>query len=186
MLNSRNSVLVLAMCATAGGASGQGGPPTGPIALAVSLQRQQAAILTNLVESAEKVPEADYAFKASPDIRTFGQFIGHVANSQYQLCSAAKGEANPNAEDFEKTAGKAALVAALKASGAYCAEVYGATTDVTAMESVANGPARVTKAAILASNIAHNNEHYGNLVIYMRIKGLVPPSTERAQPPRKP
>ena len=185
-MHCRQVAFSLLMCATAGGAWAQGPSPASPIALAVSLQRQQAAILRNLVESAEKMPDADYGYKASLDIRTFGQFIGHVANSQYQLCAAARGEANPNAEDFEKTAGKPALVAALKASGAYCADVYGAITDVTAMETVANGPARVTRAAILASNIAHNNEHYGNLVIYMRIKGLVPPSTERAQPPRKP
>lgn len=185
-MDSRSVVLAVAMCAMAGGASAQGAPPTGPIALAVSLQRQQAAILRNLVESAEKMPDADYAFKASPDIRTFGQFIGHVANSQYQLCAAAQGEVNPNAEDFEKTTGKAALVTALKASGTYCAGVYGAITDVSAAEGVVNGPAKVTRAAILVSNVAHNNEHYGNLVIYLRIKGLVPPSTERTQQPRKP
>lgn len=57
---------------------------------------------------------------------------------------------------------------------------------MSAMELVANGPARVTRAAVLANNIAHNNEHYGNLVIYMRLKGVVPPSTLRAQQPRRP
>lgn len=167
-------------------AAPQPSTPPGPITLATSLQRQQATIVRNLIDSAEKVAEADYGFRAAPEIRTFGQFVGHVANSQFQLCAAAKGEANPNAEDLEKATGKAVLVAALKKSGDYCAAVYAATTDVSALELVANGPVSVTRAAILASNIAHNNEHYGNLVIYMRLKGLVPPSTERAQQPRKP
>lgn len=183
----RTLPLTFVLCAVGASAWAQApAAPTGPVTLATSLQRQQAAIVRNLVESAEKVSEADYVFKAAAEIRSFGQFVGHVANSQYQLCSAAKGEANPNAEDFEKTAAKSALVAALKKSGDYCTAVYAATTDTSAMEQVKTGPATVTRAAILASNIAHNNEHYGNLVIYMRIKGLVPPSTERTQQPRKP
>jgi hypothetical protein len=159
----RHLSLSFAPCALAGSASAQTpAAPSGPITLATSLQRQQAAILRNLVESAEKVPEADYAFKATTEIRTFGQFVGHVANSQFQLCAAAKGEANPNAEDFEKSVGKTALVAALEKSGDYCTAVYAGTIDSSVMEQVKTGPATVTRAAILASNIAHNNEHSGD------------------------
>ena len=78
--------------------------------LAESLVRMHAGVARNVVEAAEKMPEADFAYQPSKDVRTFGGFVGHVANSAYSYCSRAKGEANPNKEDFEKVAGKAALV----------------------------------------------------------------------------
>ncbi len=162
----------------------QAPPPTGPISLAQAMQRSQAGIQRNIVEAAEKVAEADYAFKPTPEVRSFGQLIGHVANSQYQICSGAKGEANPNKEDFEKLAAKSALVDALKKSFDYCATAYSAATDPSLLEQVKSGSTTVARGAILSGNVAHNNEHYGNIVTYMRLKGLVPPSTERAQ--RKP
>jgi len=131
----------------------------------------------NLVKAAEKMPEANYAFKPTPEVRAFGQLIGHVADAQYMFCSAVKGETK--ATDFEKTkTSKADLVAAIKESTAYCDSVYGAMTD-------ANGAANVkffgrdwNKLTILNFNVAHDNEHYGNIVTYMRLKGLVPPSSE--------
>jgi uncharacterized damage-inducible protein DinB len=155
-----------------------------PASLAASLQRQQTAIQLNLVESAETMAEADYQFRATLDVRSFGQFIGHVANSQFQICSMAKSEANPNSEDFEKVPAKSALVAALKKSGDYCSAIYAGAGDALMMEQVKNGPGTATRASILMFNIGHSNEHYGNLVTYMRLKGVVPPSTARAQAPK--
>lgn len=161
-------------------------PPTGPISLAQAFQRGQTNIQRNIVEAAEKVSEADYAFKPTPDVRSYGQLIGHIANSQYAICSGARAEANPNKEDFEKVAAKAALIDALKKSFDYCAAAYSAATDQTILEHVKGGQAMVARGAMLANNVAHNNEHYGNIVTYMRLKGLVPPSTERAQQQRPP
>jgi uncharacterized damage-inducible protein DinB len=140
----------------------------------------------NLTQSADKVTEADYAFQPTKDVRTFGQMVAHTANSQFSLCAGAKGEPNPNKDDFEKSATtKAAIVKALADSFAYCDTIYLTLTDAKALELIKVGQNDVPRAGRLISNIAHDNEHYGNLVTYMRIKGYIPPSTERAQQMRR-
>jgi len=140
----------------------------------------------NLTQSAEKVSEADYGFQPTKEVRTFGQMLAHVANTQFTYCAAAKGEPNPNKDDLEKTAlTKAAVQKALADSFAFCDTIYLSLTDAKAMELIKVGQNEIPRAGRLISNIAHDNEHYGNLVTYMRIKGIVPPSTERAQQMRK-
>jgi uncharacterized damage-inducible protein DinB len=158
--------------------------------LTAALKRQFDGVSRNVREAAEKMPEDKFTYQATKDVRTFGAFVGHVASSQYNGCSRAKGEPNPNKEDFEKVTGKAALVKAITASNEYCASVFNGANDKWMLETIAQGQApnqtQVPRAAILAGTTSHSNEHYGNLVTYMRINGLVPPSTERAQAPRKP
>jgi uncharacterized damage-inducible protein DinB len=140
----------------------------------------------NLTQSAEKVSEADFAFQPTKDVMTFGVLLAHIANTQFTYCAAAKGEANPNRDDLTKTATtKAAIQKGLADSFAYCDTIYLSLTDAKAMEMVKVGQNEIPRAGRLISNIAHDNEHYGNLVTYMRIKGIVPPSTERAQQMRK-
>ena len=140
----------------------------------------------NLTQSAEKVSEADFAFQPTKEVKTFGQILAHVANTQFSYCAIAKGEPNPNKDDFEKTATtKAAIQKALADSFTYCDAVYSTLTDAKAMEMIKAGQGEAPRAGRLFANVAHDNEHYGNLVTYMRIKGYVPPSTERAQQPRK-
>jgi len=165
----------------------QAAPPVGPTEpLSRVLFSGYNAQKMNLTQSADKVSEADYAFQPTKDVRTFGQLLAHTANSQFSLCAGAKGEPNPNKDDFEKTAmTKAAIVKALADSFAYCDTVYLTLTDAKALELIKVGQNEVPRAARLISNIAHDNEHYGNLVTYMRIKGYVPPSTERAQQMRR-
>jgi len=136
----------------------------------------------NITESAEKMPEANYAFKPTPEVRSFGELLGHVANSNFNYCARVKGEKNPNeGNDIEKKTAKADVQKGLADSFAYCDGVYGAMTDAKAMEMMKMGQAEAPRARLLIANISHNNEHYGNIVTYMRLKGLVPPSTERAQ-----
>ena len=159
-------------------------PPAQP--LSATLKSMWDGLKLNLVQSAEKMPEAEYGFQPTKDVRTFGQMIAHVANSSFSYCARGKGEDNPNKEDFEKTkTTKADLVKALNDAVAYCDGVYGVMTDAAAMELVKAGQNLVPKARYLIANISHDNEHYGNLVTYMRLKGLVPPSTERAQQMRR-
>lgn len=145
---------------------------------------------TNLSEAAEKMPEAEYSFKPTPEVRSFGELIGHLANANFNYCALAKGEKNPNAVDFEKKTAKADLVKGLQDSFAYCEPIYTAATDAWQGEMIKTGPAGRQvdrpRAFGLVFNVAHNNEHYGNIVTYMRLKGHVPPSTERAQQPRRP
>lgn len=155
-------------------------------ALAEALDRMNAGVARNVVEAAEKMPAAEYGFQPAPDktVRSFAGFVGHLAGANFSYCSRVKGEANPNQEEFEKITDKAKLVAGIKAATVYCDAVYKAQTDTTLSELITAGPAQQPKGMFLVQNISHNNEHYGNLVTYMRLKGLVPPSTERAQTPR--
>jgi uncharacterized damage-inducible protein DinB len=155
-------------------------------ALAGALASMHAGVTRNVVEAAEKMPEADYGFQATKDVRTFGAFVGHIANAEFGYCSRAKGEANPSKDNFEKVSGKAALVAGLKAAVAYCDSVYRAQSDASLAEMLPGGQAPQPRGQVLVQNISHSNEHYGNLVTYMRLKGLVPPSTERATTTARP
>ena len=156
--------------------------------LTTALKAQFDGVSRNVKEAAEKMPEDKFTYQATKDVRTFGGFIGHVANAQFATCARAKGEDNPNKQNFEQVSGKAALVKAITASNEYCASVYAAANDKWMLEMVNQGQGatarQVPRAAVLAQNTSHANEHYGNLVTYMRINGLVPPSTERAQTAR--
>lgn len=134
-----------------------------------------------VVRAAEKMPEENYAFKATPEVRSYGQIIGHMADAQYMMCSAVLGEKNP-APGIEKTkTSKADLVQALKDSVAYCNKAYDGMTDASGLQSVQMMGADRPKFTVLTFNIAHTMEHYGNLITYLRLKGIVPPSSE----PRK-
>jgi uncharacterized damage-inducible protein DinB len=134
---------------------------------------------SDVLRAAEKMPEENYSFKPSPDVRTFGQIIGHIADAQYLFCSVALGETNP-APGIEKSkTSKADLVKALSDALTYCDKAYSGMTDAHAADMAKFFGRDQPKLAILAFNSAHNMEHYGNLVTYMRIKGLVPPSSEQ-------
>ena len=134
------------------------------------------------------MPAEEYAFKPTPQVRSFGELIGHVASANYFFCSQAKGEKSPATGNYETTSSKADLVKALNGSPAYCDDAYTATTDSNFQQLVKvagpGGGGREAGRGALTFNTAHNNEHYGNIVVYMRLKGHVPPSTARVQ--RKP
>ena len=136
-------------------------------------------VKNNIIRSAEKMPEENYSFKPTPDVRSFGQLIGHVADAQYLFCSAVLGKANPALGIEKSKTSKADLVQALKDGFAYCDEAYNGLTDAQAGELVKFFGNEQAKTTVLAFNTAHNNEHYGNIVTYLRLKGLVPPSSER-------
>jgi uncharacterized damage-inducible protein DinB len=135
----------------------------------------------NMLGSAKVMPQDKYGFKPVDTVRTFGQMLAHVAGANFVFCSAARGEKSPHAEEeFEKSATTpAAIVKALQDSVAYCDAAYTALTDARAAEMV-NAPfgdGKEARATVLMGNTGHNNEHYGNLVTYLRINGLVPPSS---------
>jgi uncharacterized damage-inducible protein DinB len=136
-----------------------------------------------LLRSAEKMPEENYTFKPVDTVRTYGQIIGHLADAQYLFCSTASGGKNPDLKIEKTKTSKADLVAALKDGFAYCDKVYDAMTDAASTQMVNFFGNDVPKFAVLSINIGHNMEHYGNLVTYMRIKGIVPPTSEQGQMP---
>ena len=139
-------------------------------------------IKNDVLGSAEKMPEADYSFRPTLEVRTYGELLAHIANAQFLMCGIAS-DGKPVKKDFEKTAKtKAEIEAALKESVAFCEGVYQKMTDADAVATVPFFGRQASKLGVLDFNIAHDFEHYGNLVTYMRIKGIVPPSST----PRKP
>src|SRR6201988_5419474 len=137
-----------------------------------------------LLRSAQKMPEENYSFKPTDTVRSYGQIVGHVADGQYLFCSVALGEKNP-ALDIEHTkTSKADLIAALNTAFAYCDKAYDSMTDASATQTIKLFGNDSPRMSALIVNNMQNMEHYGNLVTYMRIKGIVPPSSE--QPPAPP
>jgi uncharacterized damage-inducible protein DinB len=136
----------------------------------------------NLTRSAELMPDADYSFRPVDTVRTFGQILAHVAGANYVFCSAAKGEKSPHAEAaFEKTATtRAQIIKALNDSIAYCDAAYASLDDKRAGETIdlPFGMGKGARALPLMLNTGHLQEHYGNLVTYFRVKGMVPPSSQ--------
>jgi uncharacterized damage-inducible protein DinB len=179
-------------CAATVSAQQTPAPNTGPQApqpptdIATNLQRQHAAIRKNLAASAAKMEEADYGFRpqgVDPVVRTFGEFIIHVANANNMYCARALGEQAKAGPDEKAKMSKAELVKLLEDSLAFCDRAYNGLTAASAVEMLKvagrnNTVIEIARANPLINNLAHNNEHYGNLVTYMRAKGLVPPSSE--------
>jgi len=159
---------------------------TGPAAAAAQDQPGGIAAITPLwerfkslyIQSLEAMPEEKLGYRPTADVRTFGQIVGHVANDHYAFCSAALGEKSPNAQDFEKTTTRAGLLQALKDSFAYCDRAY-RLSDKTAAEQTDFFGTKGSRLWVLNYNVTHDGEHYGNLVVYFRINGIVPPSSRR-------
>lgn len=142
-----------------------------------------------LARTIDKVGEDMLAVRpgAQTEVRTFGQIVGHLANFNFLWCSQAKGEANPNqGNDFEKATSKAALVKGLNDALTYCDGAYAGLTDASGLETltITQESGRQTQSlrmSLLTLNYGHNNEHYGNLVTLMRMRNIVPPSSEPAR-----
>jgi uncharacterized damage-inducible protein DinB len=138
----------------------------------------------NIKDSAmvAEATQAIFDFKPVDSVRTFGQIIAHTAGANYEICAAAKGEKAPHAEAaFDKLTAKADIVKAFDESVAYCDAAYKVLTDRTAGETIDMpfGMGKAPRAQALILNSGHLNEHYGNLVTYMRVKGIVPPTSRR-------
>jgi uncharacterized damage-inducible protein DinB len=141
----------------------------------------QKQVTAWIERAAEKMPEEEYAFKPDPASRSFGQILGHIADAGYLFCSTVLGESSPS-PGIEKTrTTKAELRAALHDAFTYCNRAYDALTDAGANETVKAFGQERNKLGALWFNASHNLEHYGNLVVYMRLKGIVPPSSDPKQ-----
>lgn len=140
----------------------------------------------NILKSTDKIPEAKYTYKPSDDVRTIAQLFMHIADSQYLICGTAK-ENKFTSPGIEKSAlkTKGEIVAALKDAFAYCDGTYAGLTDASSAAIVQWFGQDRTKLSVLALNTAHSYEHYGNLVTYMRMNGIVPPSSEPAPGQKK-
>lgn len=159
-------------------------PSPNPVSDAI--RQSWAEARRNIAESATMMADADFAFKPVDTVRSFGAILAHVAGASYEFCAAARNAAPPHKEDeFEKSATTpAAIRKAVTDSLAYCDGAYTALTDKSAAEignAAFDSAGKAPRAAALIGNTGHLMEHYGNLVTYFRLKGLVPPSSR----PRK-
>src|SRR5277367_5752995 len=154
----------------------QAAPPANPIT--ASEKGFYGYVSNAVIGAAQKMPEENYSFKPVPEVRSFGQLVGHLADENYFFCSLATGAANP-VKDIEKTkTSKADLVAVLKDAVAYCNTAFEGMTDTKGAQMTKFMNFDVAKIALFSLNTAHTDEHYGNMVTYLRIKGIVPPTSE--------
>jgi hypothetical protein len=158
-------------------ALGQVPQATGP---AGEVQGSYARVKANVIKAAEEMPVESYSFKPVPDIRTFARVVNHVTETQMHVCGAV----NHTAADAlvkvpAETADKAAIVEALKASFAECDKAYASATDANVGEMIDLGKGKRSRIGLLWGNVAHDNEQYATLALYLRLKGLVPPSSEK-------
>ena len=137
-----------------------------------------------VIGAAEKMPAEHFSYKPTSDVRSYAEIFGHIMDTNYWACAALRGETNPNKDDLEKTLKtKDDIVKAVKASFEYCDGAMKTLSEATLKETFKSGARDVPKTSPLLLLIAHSQEHYGNLVTYLRLKGLVPPSSE--PPPAK-
>src|SRR5580693_3094140 len=169
-MNFRTALLVITVLAGAVGLKAQSNP------LSADAKGDYASIKNILLKSADKMPEENYSFRTTPQVRTYGEMIAHIADVQTMLCSTAMGQ--PTHGTAAGKTSKADLSAALKASFDTCDPVYNEMTDAQGTQTVKMFGHDKTKIGVLFFNVEHDNEMYGQMVAYMRIKGIVPPSSE--------
>ena len=143
-----------------------------------SIKAQHDQVKGYIMKTAEAVPENLYSFKPTPEVRSIGQLLGHIADATNSICgNAGGGKAAPIGAEKSMTT-KAQLTKALQDAFAVCDKVIAGMTDAQAAETTKffiGGQS--TRGMMIAFNTAHNFEHYGNLVTYMRINKMVPPSS---------
>jgi uncharacterized damage-inducible protein DinB len=151
-------------------------PPENPLTAHSSFVYR--VVTKMLIRSAELMPEENYGFKPTEAVRSFGQIVGHVADSQYGFCSVALGEKNPLPKVEKTKTSKAELIAALADAFAYCEKAYDGMADTSAAQIVKLHGRDMPKLGVLNINQNHTMEHYGNLVTYLRMKNIVPPTSD--------
>jgi hypothetical protein len=171
----KRSIALLLLCMSAGAtlAPAQSSP------LSTELRADYRSVRDYFIKAAEEMPDSEYGFRPSPAVRSFGQQVAHVADDQYNLCAPAMGQTRKAAYTAIESSlsTKADLVPALKAAFAYCDSAYDALTDASGATPTAGSQGK-TRFGMLNWNLWHTWEHYGNVVVYLRIKGLVPPSSQ--------
>jgi uncharacterized damage-inducible protein DinB len=177
-------VFTTALVMTVGAMSAAAQAPTAPRppqTFTAYLQGQYATLKRNISGSAEKMPAEHFGFRPVPEVMTYGELINHIVETQYAYCNVVKGGASPAAGKNFKVADKAAIIQLVKESYAYCDDAFAELSETKALEMVTAGTApnqrQLARANQLTQLIVHGNEHYGNLIPYMRTKGIVPPSS---------
>lgn len=171
----RNTLLsfAVAVLLVPAGATAQAGNP-----VSESLRAQLNLVRNATVGAANAVPEELYDFRATEEVRSFGQLVGHIANAQYSICSGLYGEENPAGANLEELGSKAELVDAITGAWAYCDRAYAEATDASMGDQVSFFGGASVRHYPMSFGLIHAYEHYGNMVTYMRLNGLVPPTSQ--------
>jgi hypothetical protein len=152
--------------------------PAGPQGPAAEAQRSYAGVKANILKAADGMPADNYSYKPEPDIRTFARVVNHVTEAQFRTCGTANGT-----KDLPKvppeTADKASIEEALKASFAECDKAFAGLTDQNLADSLTFGQGKRTRVGLMWGTVSHDSEQYATLALYMRLKGLTPPSAEK-------
>jgi hypothetical protein len=181
MMRKMSLVCVVTGLMVSGVAMGQTpASPVGPTGPAAEVQRSYAAVKANILKSADKMPAADFSYKPTPEVRTFARVLNHVTEAQANSCGAANGTAaDARVKTPAETADKAAIVAALNASFAECDKAFAALTDANALEMVDLGRGKRSRIGLMWGTSQHDTEQYATLALYLRLKGIAPPSSEK-------
>jgi hypothetical protein len=154
--------------------------PAGPTGPAAEVQRSYAAVKANILKSADKMPAADYSYKPTPDVRTYARVLNHVTEAQANSCGAANHTAmDARVKAPAETADKAAIVEALNASFAECDKAFASLTDANALEMIDLGRGKRSQIGLMWGTVSHDTEQYATLALYLRLKGIAPPSSEK-------
>lgn len=144
----------------------------------LSAEAQQAWNRTrgNLAAAAAKMPEDSYNSKPTPESQSFRDLVAHTADSAMGSCSAYNSERKPGGA--ASLTAKADLVAALNAALAECDKAYGSLTDAKAAEMVQGPRGSRSRLGMLYGNTIHLEHEYAQMAVHLRLKGIVPPSSE--------
>ena len=179
--------LALPIGAAAQQPAAQNRPATPPPTVSGAIRNFYNGVKNNTMRAGDKMPEEFFGLRPGQqeEVRTFGQQLAHVARFSYLWCSEARGEKNPNeGTDLEKTLKtKEEIAKALKASYDYCDPAYAALNDANMGETItitqeSGRVVQQTRAGLLMLNVVHIEEVYGSLVTTLRMKNIVPPSSE--------
>ncbi|HXP84302.1 MAG TPA: DinB family protein [Bryobacteraceae bacterium] len=174
-------LVVCCLCAVVA-AAGQGANPTSSNPLSDEVRESYRIFKTNFLKMADRMPAEKYGFKPVPEVETFGQRLAHIIVANTRACAGLKGESKSVGP---RSTAKADLVVALRDSFAYCDTVFESITDAAAVQMVAGTignpplPAGTVRSrlSVLYSIVRHSNEMYGYMAVYLRLNGIVPPSS---------
>jgi uncharacterized damage-inducible protein DinB len=151
--------------------------PSGP---AAEVQRSYATVKENILKSADKMPAADYTYKPVADVRTYARVLNHVTEAQLRSCGAVnRTSADAQAKVPPETANKDAIVTALKASFAECDKAFSSLTNGDLQDVITLPQGQRSRVGLVWGTVSHDMEQYATLALYLRLKGIAPPSSEK-------
>ena len=155
-------------------------PTAGAQGAVSDVQHTYAGLKGNILKAADKMPAESFGYKPTPEVRTFARVVNHISEAQLRACGTLNGTAADTlAKVPAETADKAAIVSALQASFAECDKAMAGLQESTLLETVTMGPMTRARVSVAWMVVSHDNEQYATLALYLRLKGLVPPSSEK-------